>query len=67
MIDKAVCDTGFIRNSSNCECQCNKSCDVGEYLGYEFCKCRKRLIEKLVEECAENNDETKIAEITSME
>ena len=28
-----------------------KSCDVGEYLDYENCKCRKRLVDKLVEEC----------------
>ena len=25
--------------------------DVGEYLDYASCKCRKRLIDKLVEEC----------------
>ena len=48
MIDKDVCNKGFIWNSSNCECECEKSCDVGEYL--ENCKCRKRLIDKLVEE-----------------
>ena len=34
----------------------DKSCDVGEYLDYENCKCRK----KLVEECTENIDEVKI-------
>ena len=28
-------------NSSNCDCECDKSCDVGEYLDYENCKCRK--------------------------
>ena len=27
------------------------SCDVGEYLDYENCKCRKRLVDKSVEEC----------------
>ena len=48
LIDKDVCNKGFIWNSSNCECECEKSCDVGEYL--ENCKCRKRLIDKLVEE-----------------
>ena len=30
------------------------SCDFGEYLDYENCKCRKRLIDKLTEECSEN-------------
>ena len=27
--------------------------DVRECLGYENCKCRKRLVDKLVEECSE--------------
>ena len=54
------------------ECECDKSCDAGEYLDYENCKCRKKLVDKLAkrcsaEECTENIDEVKIAEITSME
>ena len=64
MIDKGVCDKGLIWNPSNCECQCDKSCDIGEYLDYENCKCRKKLVDKLVEECTENVDETKITKIT---
>ena len=40
-IDKGVCDIGFIWNPSSCECECDKASDVGEYLGYENCKCRK--------------------------
>ena len=77
LIDKGVCDKGFIWNPSNCECECDKSCDVGEYLDYENCKCRKSLVDKLIErsfterssteECAENIDEAKIAETTSFE
>ena len=31
LIDKDVCDKGFIWNPSNCDCECDKSCDVGEY------------------------------------
>ena len=61
LIDKGVCDKGFTWNPSNCECECDKSCDVGEYLEYENCKCRKSLVDKLVEECTENIDEVKIA------
>ena len=34
---------------------------------HENCKCRKRLTDKLVEECSEIIDEVKIAEITSIE
>ena len=36
--------------------------DVGEYLDYENCKCRKILLDKLTEECTESIDEVKIAE-----
>ena len=43
-------------NPSNCEYECDKSCDVGEYLDYENCKCRKKLVDKLVEECNEEID-----------
>ena len=60
MIDKGVCDRGYISNSSNCECECDKSCDVGEYLDYENCKCRKRLVDKLVDECTETVKQVKI-------
>ena len=56
-----------ICNSSNCECECYKSWDFGEYLDYESCKCRKRLVDKLVEECNENIDEEKLNEIALFE
>ena len=32
----------------------------GEYLDYKNCKCRKKLVDKLVEECSENIDEKEI-------
>ena len=51
-----MCDKGFIWNPSNCECKCNKSCDIVEYLDYKNCKCRKKIFDKLVEECSENID-----------
>ena len=51
MIDKCRCDKGFISNYSICECECDKSRDMGDYLDYENRKCRKSLIDKLVEEC----------------
>ena len=50
-------DKGFIWNPSNCECVFDKSCNVGEYLDYENCKCRKRLVDKLVYEGGENINE----------
>ena len=42
LVDKGVCNKGFIWNPSNCECECDISCDVGEYLDYENCKCREK-------------------------
>ena len=67
LIDKGVCDKGYAWNPSNCDCECHKSCDPGEYLGYENCKCRKRLVDKLVEECNENIDEAKLTEVALSE
>ena len=41
--------------------------DVGEYLDCKNCKCRKKLLDKLVEESTENIDEVKIAEMALFE
>ena len=60
LIDKSICDKGYAWNPSNCEYECDKSCDIGEYLDYKNRKCRKRLVDKLVDECYENIDEVKI-------
>ena len=61
MIDKGVCKKGFIWNPSNWECERDKSCDIGEYLVYESCRCSKKVFNKLFEECTENVAEVKIA------
>ena len=47
LIDKMVYDKGFSWNPSNCDCECDKSCGIGEYLDYKSCVCRKTLIDKL--------------------
>ena len=52
----------FIWNPSNWECECDKSCGVGEYLDYSNCKCKKKLVDKLIKECTENIEETRIIE-----
>ena len=67
MIDKSSCDKGFTSNSSNCEYEWHKSCNVGEYLDCENCKCGKQIDNKLVEECTQNIDEVKLAKITLAE
>ena len=46
-----ACDKGHIWNPSNCACECDKLCDIGQYLDYKNCVCRKSLVDKLVEEC----------------
>ena len=63
LVDKGVCDKGFIWNPSDCECGCDKSCDIEKYLDYSNCKCRKKLVDKLLEESTENVNEAKITEI----
>ena len=67
LIDKGVCDKGFIWNPNNYECECDKACDVGEYFDYENCKCRKKLVAPLIEECTETVEEVKLAKITLTE
>ena len=65
LIDKGVCDKGYIWNASNCECECNKSCNIGEYLDYSDCKCRKKLVELITDECTETIEQVKIANTTA--
>ena len=65
LIDKGVCDKVYAWNPSNCECECDKTCDFGEYLDYENCKCRKRLVDKLEQECNEIVEETSLVKINS--
>ena len=67
LIDKGLCDKGFIWNPSSCECECDKLSDVGEYLDYENCKCRKQLLAPLFEEYTETVEEVKLAKITLAE
>ena len=67
LFDKGACDKGFIWNPSNSVCEFDKSCDIDEYLDYENCKCSKKLVDKLVEECTENVKEVKLAKITLAE
>ena len=59
-----MCDERFIWNPSNCECECDKNCDFSEYLDFENCKCRKKLVHKLIDECTETIEEVKLAKIT---
>ena len=60
MVKKGISDKGFIWIPDNCECKCNRSCGVGKHLDYVNFTCRKRFIDKLVEERSENIDEKKL-------
>ena len=55
--DKERYGKGFTWNPSNCNCECDKSCDIGEYLDYRNCKCRKKVADLLAEKCSKNIDE----------
>ena len=57
LTDKKLCDKEFTWNPCNYECELDKSCDVGEYVDYANCKCRKSLVDKLIEECTANAEE----------
>ena len=43
LVDKGMCDKGFIWNPNNCNCEYEKSCYIREYLDYKNCKCRKKI------------------------
>ena len=64
LIDKGVCNKSYIWNPSNCEWECDKSCNISEYLEYENCKYRKKLTDKLIDECTKTIEETKLVNIT---
>ena len=52
-----------MRNSSTCECECNKACNIDEYLYIKNWPCEKRLLGKLVLECEDeilNRSETSL-------
>ena len=50
MIYKSRFGDGPIWNPSICECEYDKSCNMGEYLDYQNCESTKKLIDNLVEE-----------------
>ena len=64
LIDKGICDKWFIWNPSNCERECDKNCDISVYLDHKNCKCRKKLVDQVIDECTETIEEVKLANIT---
>ena len=43
---------------------CDKSCNIGEYLDYKNCKCKKKLTDESIDECTKSIEEVKLSEIT---
>ena len=75
-LDAIVCNNKQRWNKNKCRCKCkqlidkgvcDKSCDYGEYLDYKNCICKKRLGNKLVDQCNETIDEVKLTKITHTE
>ena len=71
-MDTSVCNNKQ-RPNNKCQCECKELIDKGEcdkscyFSEYENCKCRKTLVDELVEECNENIDEAKLSEIALFE
>ena len=57
---KGICDKGFIWKPSTCECECDESYSIGEYLDYKNCVCKKNVIDRLIEDCTFVIDKNKI-------
>ena len=51
LVSKLVFDKGYMWNRSTCSGECDKYCEVGQYLDYRGCVCRKKLIDDLIEQC----------------
>ena len=65
LIDKGVCNKGCIFNPSNCKCECDKSCNTSQCLDYLYCKCKKKIIDLIVEICIKyDGNKTKIFDKT---
>ena len=46
-----MCDKGYMWNPSTCACECDKYCEIGQYLDYKNWVCRKKLIDDLMKQC----------------
>ena len=64
-LDASVCNNKQRWNNDKCRCECKELIDKG--VDYKKCKCKKRLVNKLAEECTENIEETRQVEINSTE
>ena len=54
----------LVGNPSNCESECDKPCDIRKYTDDKNCKCRKKLVYKVVEKCSKNINEIEMISVT---
>ena len=47
----SCCKDDYMWNHTTCNCECNKTCKISEYLDTKNCLCKKRLFGKLVLAC----------------
>ena len=66
LINTGLCDKGYISNPSNCKCECDKSRNTSQYLDHLDCKCKKEIVDLIVEQGIEydDNNKTKIVNKT---
>ena len=53
-LDASVC------SNKTCGCECDRSCDIGEYLDHKNCKCKHKIAGALVEKCSKNIDKNEM-------
>ena len=56
MVNGGNCDKGYSWNRSICKCECDKSCNIGEYLDYKSCTCIC-IIDKSIDDCTNTIEE----------
>ena len=46
-----TCNKGYMWNPSTCACECDMWCKPGQYLDYEKCVCKNKLVGRIIAEC----------------
>ena len=48
MVDWSSCKNGYMWNPSTRDCECDKTCGIGEHLDINDCICKEHFIDNLV-------------------
>ena len=60
------CNKGYMWNRSTCACECDMWCKPDQYLDYQKCVCKNKLIGRVIAECTRVINETMINNITNI-